>query len=455
MTEPLMHDKSNSITNSQSSPQDEINLIDVLRVLVRHKFLIFLNIFLFTLAFIIYVQTTTPIYQTEVAFLEPSETFIPKSFLGKEVNYHSVLINSGIISIKDVIDSKTPTEKTDVLRKALNKNPRLNIFYNEDKKSLYFKFLTRLQSYTHQHKVFEEGDFIKKFSGKEGNSAIPEDYFLSIHKSISLEEEPYVKEKNKIKKFEKSLFLSMSGTKPAAISEFLNAISLKAIEDIKNETFQLVQSKIKDALQENDQKIKTLDISTQLEKKEIQSRIEQEYMERLRILSDSLILSKNLKIKNNNFNLPIEKMKSGEQKIPIWFLYGELALKKEIEILKSKFNDKDYIANKANLEHKHQQLDNWKILNSSNNLKTIFLKNIEQLSKLKAEKAKLESLDLSLVKPKVAIISQPAITPSNPIKPNKLKMVLIGIMLGLFAGLIATFFKHSMNAIKKQNISSP
>jgi hypothetical protein len=82
MTKTLTQNKTEESAVSQLSNKDEINLIDILEILVRHKFLIFLNIFIFSLASIIYVQTTTPVFRTKIFFLQPSESFIPKSFLG-------------------------------------------------------------------------------------------------------------------------------------------------------------------------------------------------------------------------------------------------------------------------------------------------------------------------------------------------------------------------------------
>ena len=146
------------------------------------------------------------------------------------------------------------------------------------------------------------------------------------------------------------------------------------------------------------------------------------------------------------------KLKSREQKIPIWFLYGELALKKEIETLKSRINDKDYIDNKANLKYKYEQLEASKHL--QNDRRTYSRKIDEQLNELKMEKMELESMDISAIKPAVAIVSQPGITPSIPIEPNKIKVVLIGTCFGLFMGLLAAFFSHAMGALRKQEESS-
>jgi LPS O-antigen subunit length determinant protein (WzzB/FepE family) len=439
MTESLTQSNPENYPSPQHSPEDAINLIDVLGILVRKKFLIFSNIFIFSLASIFHVQTTTPIYQTEIAFLKPSKSFIPKSFLGT--------------------NSKN-AEKT--LEPA---------FYTETDQSLYFKFLTRIQSYQHQQKVFEEGGFLKKFSGIADNSDSPEDYFLRIHKSISLTKESKIKKKkDEIMGFEKPIYLSMIGEKPAAMSEFLNAISKTAKENIQSDTLDLVKMKIEEAVQDNNQKKKIFTLMAQLGKKETQSRIEQENLERLRVLTDSLTLAKNLKIKNNNFSVPDQnwalqmaeifdpELKSRKQKIPIWFLYGELALEKEIEILKSKVNDIDYIDNRVNLEYKYEQLETSKRLPDKYGYFQIERYNIltieDQLNKLKIAKMKLEAMDISSIKANLVVISQPSITPSIPIEPNKIKVVLIGTCFGLFIGLLAAFFSHAIGALRKHEEDS-
>lgn len=433
MTESLTQNSPESPQNSQQSSEDEINLIDVLGILVSQKFLIFLNIFIFSLVSIVYVWLATPTYQTEVAFLEPSESFIPKSFLGTN-------------------------SKNDEKNQGQS-------FYTETNQTLYFKFLTRIQSYKHQKKVFDEGEFLKKFSGAADNTDSPKDYFLKLHESISLKEESQIKKKGEVKKFEKPFYLWMTGPKPEAMSEFLNTISLKAVEDIKKETLRLVKMKIEEALRDNGQKTKMLTFLTQEKLKETQTKIAQENFERLRVLTDSLNIAKSLKIKKNNFSLPGQnkvlqmaevfdpEARSRAQKIPIWFLYGELALEKEIKTLKSKINDRDYMDNIAKLKYKYKQLEALKRGPSNGNS---FSHNIDgQLNELKLEKMKLESMNLSLIKPEVAVISQPGITPSQPIKPKKFKTILIGIGLGLLAGLLTAFFSHAMRILRKQEKSSP
>jgi LPS O-antigen subunit length determinant protein (WzzB/FepE family) len=461
MTQPL--DKLNSITNSQSSPEDEINLIDVLGILVGKKLLILLSTLIFIALSISYVIFATPIYQVEVAFLEPPESIIPKSFLGKD---HNKPKKKG----DENIDLRFLPYFFNLMKNSEETIDSDQVFYNETNKSLYFKFLTRIQSYKHQKTVFDTGGFLKKFSGYSDNSHSPKDYFLKIHESISLKKKPEMEsqkiKKGEFRKFETPFYLSMRGSKPDVMSEFMNAISLKASEDIKSETLQLVKKKIEVALQDNDRKAKILSSTIQLDKKLILSRIEQEYKERLRVLSDSMILAKNLKIKNNNFSLlgkneslqvimagdSIDpRMKSREQKTPIWFLYGELALKKEIEILKSKVNDKYYIENKADLEYKFEQLETSKILKKAG--KKFSFTNNELLNQLAMKKMKLELLNLSQIQLEIAVISQPGITPSHPIEPNKLKTVLIGAGFGLFLGLLTAFFKHALDALRKQDIS--
>jgi LPS O-antigen subunit length determinant protein (WzzB/FepE family) len=445
MTEPLMHDKSNSIKNFQSSPEDEINLLDVLRILVQKKVLILFSTLIFSALSIYYVISATPIYEIEVAFLAPPESIIPKSFLGK--GHKNNDLEKDLKNIDQIFHIKIPKNTEEII----DPDP---VFYNETNKSLYFKFLTRIQSYKHQKTVFDTGGFLKKFSGNSDNSHSPKDYFLHIHESIKLNNEYKIINEEIVDKFEKPFHLSMKGPKPDAMSEFMNAIALKASEDIKSETLQLVKSKIEVALQDIDRKIKILSSTAQLKKKQILSRIEQEYKERLRVLSDSLILAKNLKIKNNNFSLPGKN----EPQIPIWFLYGELALKKEIEILKSKINNKYYIENKADLEYKLEQHRTSKTLKKHEQNLFSFTNsftNTDLLNKLAMKKMELKSLNVSQIQLKIAVISQPGITSNQPIEPKKLKTVLIGTGLGLFFGLLVAFFKHALEAIRKQDISPP
>ena len=60
----------------QTPAEDEISLIDLLKVLIRKKVLILAIISVCTLVAIFYAQNVTPIYKATIGFLEPIETYL-------------------------------------------------------------------------------------------------------------------------------------------------------------------------------------------------------------------------------------------------------------------------------------------------------------------------------------------------------------------------------------------
>ena len=148
----------------------------------------------------------------------------------------------------------------------------------------------------------------------------------------------------------------------------------------------------------------------------------------LQDLTYALQIAKNLKMKGNNFHANNDRVmmmaESGQnvsisaqaleqspwRKIPIWFLYGELALEEEIKILQHKV--------------KHQ----------------------EKSYLLSPEITLLESIDPSAVDYQVTNIRQPSFPPSTPFKPNREKIVMIALLLGIVTGLLLAFLKNALES---------
>ena len=73
---------------------------------------------------------------------------------------------------------------------------------------------------------------------------------------------------------------------------------------------------------------------------------------------------------------------------------------------------------------------------------------IEGAAELNLEIAALSRIDLSKINFEPAIISQPSISPVHPFKPDKTKIIGIGIALGLFLGIIAAFLSHLVGQLR-------
>ena len=100
------------------TPDDEINLFDILAFLVRNRSLILAITVVSTLLSAGYALSITPMYKATIGFLMPQEVLLPeKLFTKKTIELHK--------TIKDI------------------------------KLSLYQNFLMTIQSYNFQRKVFE------------------------------------------------------------------------------------------------------------------------------------------------------------------------------------------------------------------------------------------------------------------------------------------------------------
>ena len=382
---------------STRQPEDEISLLDLLEVLIRKKVLIIAITFIFTLLSIFYAQSRTPTYKATIGFLEPQETFT--SALPPE-------IAKNLSGHKDVAKDKTSKMS------AANPSP-------------FSMFLSKITSYKLKKEVFEKGNFLKQFYG-EGSIVNLETAVLAIHDSISISKE---KEDENLPSFERPVYLEMTGTKPVAMSEFLNALAQSSMQDVTKEikalTGFLVDTEINRIAIEVDT-ARTLSIAKK----------EQDILR----FSEALEIAKNLRVTEHNFG--IQKNSSfqfgvlndtvaesignpltveiQDTSLPIWFLFGEKALQQELEVLKSKKNG-------------------------------ISLPGMAESQVMLKE---LKSIDPSSLKIKVVTISQPSIPPTTPVKPNKIVIIAIGMVLGLFLGVIIAFIRNSMDQLRKEQASS-
>jgi chain length determinant protein (polysaccharide antigen chain regulator) len=130
-------------------------------------------------------------------------------------------------------------------------------------------------------------------------------------------------------------------------------------------------------------------------------------------LNRELAIARKLQIKDNNFkHIVADTMQ------PKWFLYGEKALVEEINRAQSILNDTPL-----------------------------------KPSDLQNEKSEL--IETPLIEFEVAIISQPSIPPTTPIKPRKLLIISIGVLMGIFLGIIIAFISSSLEYLSKERESTP
>ena len=145
-----------------------------------------------------------------------------------------------------------------------------------------------------------------------------------------------------------------------------------------------------------------------------------------------MAIAKNLGIKNNNFS------KSGNARFPVWFLHGELALKEQIKLLRSKQGETPHTKNLSieKLKLKRIQQETMGLKSKKETLPTITtITNKNLLAKLKLKKSQIP--DLPLLKFKVVTIGKYGYSLTEPALPWMI--VGFGVVFGLFISIFMAF----------------
>ena len=75
---------------------------------------------------------------------------------------------------------------------------------------------------------------------------------------------------------------------------------------------------------------------------------------------------------------------------------------------------------------------------------------MKETAELEAKIAGLSRINLSEISLEPVLISQPSIPPSQPIAPDKIKIIAIGIVLGLFIGLLGAFLSNVRDQLREK-----
>jgi LPS O-antigen subunit length determinant protein (WzzB/FepE family) len=120
----------------------------------------------------------------------------------------------------------------------------------------------------------------------------------------------------------------MVGTKPEAISDYLNALAESAIVETANNSKELIKAQINN-------------YSVKLETYLAEAKLERE--QKIRHLLNNLEIAKKLGVVKNNFNsssfisssaFVLRKDEVLEEALPLWYLYGQHALEQELAMLR-------------------------------------------------------------------------------------------------------------------------
>ena len=427
--------------NCQYPVEEEISFIDILAVIVKKRGLIFLFTSIFTFLSIAYFFIATPIYVAKVSFLPP-----PREIDLSSINPNLFKQTIGYSLGGEKNGRKEPENSVDILNQLTSD------------KFLYRQYLTRVQSFNQQKKILSKKNILENFFGQTPAPEKLDEIFINLHNQVSINTDGFSKTKENFIPLDKPVDLEMKGNNPVAMAEFLNALAESTKTEIIKETQEFLQTMI-------DKRIKIANRTKEHLRFKAKINARKEIQALIQTLSESLKIAQSLNIKNNNFHLlknneaikestPAERIKQKNIKglmkpfkdglIPKWFLYGEKALKEEIKVLNSRSNQV-ISASPETVQSLDKRNNNFNLLKGNDDNYIDGFVDLEVLIK------QLKSFKANTLIPIVVLIDQPSIPPTNPINLKAKIIILIGIGLGLFFGMIAAFLSHSMEKLRTKN----
>ena len=421
--------------------EPEFDLIMLINNLLARKLLIFGFTGFITLLSIIYSLNLTPIYKVTSLVTSPSDSSI--------INVNKLDLTS------------------------------------ESKESILANYLTTLSSPEFQKKVFDDGGYLTALNLENLTKDNVEEYTSNFLSSIKIE--PPVTNISKSKKvgdlIERPYSISIEGSDAKVISRYLNDLVATTDKTVIEKLMGIIAQKIAIRLDEiliqrellldkaeqdrlsqierineaDGQKIR--EINDQIERARYKVKVTR--LNQIVALTDSVQLAKSLGVIENNFKLinndgigssSFLDISSGDiKKIPEWYLYGEKALIKRIELLKNRDNDDPFIPELVTLNNQLHEAQNNIILKALEVRidDSPFIGEIVQLDvdQIKLESAIIDSTGINAIQ-----LSQIAITPTIPIKPNKRLIVLL-VFIGSF--MMSILLALVMIALKPDELTLP
>jgi LPS O-antigen subunit length determinant protein (WzzB/FepE family) len=397
--------------NFKHEPEDEVNLLDLLEFLIRKKAIIFYTASIFIVLSIFYAFSIKTIYLTTIGF-QPSE---------------KNLISLIPFKFREVLPSVSRSEKGVLVTK---KNYMLN------------KFISELQSYSNQEKVFMEGKFYERFVASNPKINMKEGIVQEINRSIH--------ESNGGGLSAKVVSYEMNGANPELAADFLNALAVWVKNKVEHDIRDSIKKGIKNYIDV---------LSGQLNS--LNSDLIWKYESKIRDLKFNIEMAKKLGILDNN----LQHYQSPQQPIwylfgqraleqdldnnlqhyqspqqPIWYLFGQRALEQELNLLELRGSPGKNIKEKGFLFNYNDEKKSEKLVAETDEISELILK-IEQLS----------SFDISKINIEPVIISQTSIPSLYTISTKKFDVIAVGIALGLFIGILMAVLSSLMENLKKRS----
>jgi len=205
-------------------------------------------------------------------------------------------------------------------------------------------------------------------------------------------------------------------------------------------------SKIQKIISSDEEKIETL----QLERQRLIDKAKSDRFARIDRLVEARETARDLGIIDNNFK-KINSSKDStltlsigdNQKLPDWYLYGEKALTKEIELLKSRQSDEPFIARVNEIDYEIDKI--------KNNTELRYLKSreddtlyVDKIIELKAQKNKLINQKYNLTDIDFITLTKSPIEKTSNSKT--LLKVLLGAIVGFIFGIFVILIQNALKA---------
>ena len=408
---------------------DEIDLREIFFSFVKRKFIIFGITAFITLLAIIYALNVEPTYKAVSSFTSPSD---------------SAMMNlNKIFSIES--NETYELNELNELIKVVTSSQLENIVF--EKNSVFSNFLTTLASKEFQKKVFIDGDYLTAFNPNDEPIDDVNKFISQSLKSIELSP-PALTDRDLKFSFltELPYSISIEGKDPVVISNYLNNLVAAVDDSTVNELTNLIKQEISIRLDQ-----------ISIERELLLAKEKQKRINEIKVLTDAAIMANSLGIKENNFDqVAGDKINSnlivalGEnhplpgatQSLPIWYLYGERAILERVNVLETRISDEPFILELMDLDNEKLKLES--------SLIGVFL---AELVELDNEKLKLES-SLSLIDTigfNTMQLSQAAITPIIPIKPNKRLIVLLAFIVGFIFSIFVVLVMNVLEPNEKNS----
>lgn len=173
--------------------------------------------------------------------------------------------------------------------------------------------------------------------------------------------------------------------------------------------------------------------------------------DRIAQLNEAIAIAKTLGLKrpstpsamaNSDASGNVNRTEVNNQQIPLYFM-GTDALEAERQVLRRRESDDFSDPKVANLRKELLLLATNReveVLRKRQNDEQ-FLKGIEAL---RAERARLQGIDADMGRLRLVNIDRPAVTPVDPVKPRKILLVLMGLMVGAVIGIVMAFLRNAL-----------